>query len=217
MEEEDLKALAKQLSCPDGDLGRQVAEMMNESNIRMTLESIYTMNVSPGDHILEIGHGNALHLENLLNISENVHYTGLEISETMHEEAKIINQEYLEKGIAEFTFYNGIKIPFEEKSFDKIFTVNTLYFWENPVDFLKEIYRVLKDKGSFILTYLEENTLKKVPFTRYGFNIYSQSEIEHFLAESGFAKALKRTKTDEVKSKTGEQIEREFVVLNITK
>lgn len=217
MEEKDLKALAEQLSCPSGDFGKQVAEMMNESNIRMTLESIAAINIRHENHILEIGHGNALHLNEILNAAENIRYTGLEISETMHQEAGRINQKFTENNTACFILYDGEKLPFEEKTFDKIFTVNTLYFWKNPVSFLNEIHRVLKDRGSFVLTFIEEKTLRKIPFAKYGFNIYSQAEIEHMLADSGFAKVLKRTKKDQVKSKTGEQIEREFVVLNITK
>ncbi len=217
MDEKDLKTLAEQLSCPSGDFGKRVAEMMNESNIRMTLESIVAMKIRPGDHILEIGHGNALHLKEILDAAENIRYTGLEISETMHQEAKRINQNFIKNNVAGFILYDGEKIPFEERSFDRIFTVNTLYFWKNPVSFLTEIHRVLKDNGSFILTLLEENTLRKIPFTRYGFNIWSQAEIEHLLVDSGFKKVLKSTKKDQVKSKTGEMIEREFVVLNITK
>ncbi len=38
--EEDLKELAKQLSRPYGDIGIQVANTMNETNITMTLNAI---------------------------------------------------------------------------------------------------------------------------------------------------------------------------------
>jgi SAM-dependent methyltransferase len=59
--------------------------------------------------------------------------------------------------------YEGKKLPFEDETFDKIFTVNTVYFWENPVEFLNEIYRVLKDDGTFVLTFGQRDFMEKLP------------------------------------------------------
>lgn len=217
MNEKDLKTLAEQLSHPKGEAGRQIAEMMHESNIQMTRASFAAMNLLSGNHILEIGHGNAAHVAELLSSTENLRYTGLEISETMHEEALRINSNDVNNSSVRFMLYNGEKLPFPEHSFDQVFTVNTFYFWPDPLSFLQEIHRVLKNRGTFVLTFLEEKTLRKIPFTQFGFHIRSQQETEHLLSEAGFKKVLKRTKKDVVTSKTGEQIEREFVVLSITK
>lgn len=148
MEEKDLKILAQNLANPQGEKGIEIGEMMNATNIGMTLESIKTLLLEDGEKILEIGHGNAGHLKNILDKAKELKYTGIDISETMNKEAGNLNKEF--KDQAEFILYEGKKLPFEDEVFDKIFTVNTVYFWENPVDFLNEIYRVLKDSGTFV-------------------------------------------------------------------
>jgi len=40
------------------------------------------------------------------------------------------------------------KIPFQDNEFNKVCTANTIYFWPNPHEDIKEIYRVLKIKES---------------------------------------------------------------------
>ena len=81
------------------------------------------------------------------------------------------------KPIAVFV-YDGQNIPFGEQSFDKIFTVNTLYFWKEPNTFLEEIYRVLRNNGTFVLTFGHKDFMSNLPFTQYGFQLYHTEDVE---------------------------------------
>lgn len=216
MKERDLKILAQNLGNPQGEKGIEVGEMMNATNIGMTLESIKTLLIEDHEHILEIGHGNAGHLKSILRIAKNLKYTGIDISETMHHEAKRINQEF--KNQADFVLYEGEKFPFEDEVFDKIFTVNTVYFWKNPVDYLNEIYRVLKDNGTFVLTFGQRDFMEKLPFTEYNFTLYNTNEMEELISKSHFKRMKISEKEEEIKSKTGDQfIKRNYTVLTIKK
>ena len=94
MEDKDLKILAQNLAHPQGEKGIEIGEMMNATNIGMTLESIHALMIEDNEHILEIGHGNAGHLKSFLKIAKNLKYTGIDISETMYQEAKHINIEF---------------------------------------------------------------------------------------------------------------------------
>lgn len=216
MEEKDLKILAQNLANPQGEKGIEIGEMMNATNIGMTLESIKTLLLEDGEKILEIGHGNAGHLKNILDKAKELKYTGIDISETMNKEAGNLNKEF--KDQAEFILYEGKKLPFEDGVFDKIFTVNTVYFWENPVDFLNEIYRVLKDRGTFVLTFGQKDFMEKLPFTAYDFRLYNNSELEELISQSHFKRMKISEKEEEIKSKTGnETINRIYTVLTIKK
>jgi SAM-dependent methyltransferase len=214
MTEQELKILAQQLSNPEGETGKDVAKMMNETNISMTKETIKALYLADSEKVLELGHGNAGHLSYLLDFAENINYTGLEISETMKSEAESINQKYLSQ--AKFQLYDGLKIPFENKNFDKIMTVNTIYFWENPVDFLNEIYRVLKDNGSFVLTFAKKDFMKTLPFTS-DFKLYNDEDIEYLISQTNFKRMIGSDKEEFITSKTGEQVKREYKVLTIKK
>ncbi|QQQ29643.1 class I SAM-dependent methyltransferase [Chryseobacterium indoltheticum] len=216
MEEKDLKILAQNLANPQGEKGVEIGEMMNATNIGMTLESIKTLLIEDDEHILEIGHGNAGHLKSILNKAKDLTYTGIDISETMRKEAQNLNEEF--KDQADFILYEGRKLPFEDEVFDKIFTVNTVYFWDNPVEFLNEIYRVLKNTGTFVLTFAQRDFMEKLPFTKFNFKLYNNDEMEELISESRFKRMKISEKEEEIKSKTGDElIKRNYTVLTIKK
>jgi len=216
MEKNDLKILEQNLANPQGEKGIEIGEMMNATNIGMTLESIKTLLIEDDENILEIGHGNAAHVKSLLSLAQNLKYTGIDISETMYYEARRLNKEF--KNQAEFVLYEGTKLPFEDKTFDKIFTVNTVYFWENPVEYLNEIYRVLKTEGTFVLTFGQRDFMEKLPFTEFNFKLYNNDEMEELISKSRFKRMKISEKEEEIKSKTGDQlIKRNYTILTIKK
>ncbi|UFH32057.1 class I SAM-dependent methyltransferase [Chryseobacterium sp. C-71] len=216
MEQKDLKILAQNLANPQGQKGIEIGEMMNATNIGMTLESIHALLIEDNEHILEIGHGNAGHLKSFLKIAKDLKYTGIDISETMHQEAKNLNSEF--KDQAEFVLYEGEKLPFQDEVFDKIFTVNTVYFWGNPVEYLNEIHRVLKDNGTFVLTFGQKDFMETLPFTAYDFTLYSNDEMQELISKSHFKRMKISEKEEEIKSKTGDGlIKRNYTVLTIKK
>ncbi|OUL64228.1 class I SAM-dependent methyltransferase [Flavobacterium sp. AJR] len=217
MKQEELQAIASQLKHPTGEKGIEMANMMHETNINMTLSSIRNLNISQGDKILELGHGNAAHLEYVMQQSTDLKYYGLEMSELMYGEARQINRNYVSQKQAFFSVYDGNTIPFPDATFDKIFTVNTLYFWQEPVKFLLEIYRVLNDKGIFSLTFAQESFMKKLPFTEFEFNLYDTEKAEKLISQTPFRIIDSETLTEKVKSKTGELVDREFTTLVLQK
>lgn len=207
---DDLKELAKQLGNPTGKIGIEVANMMNATNIGMTKHAIESLSLSKNDVVLELGYGNCGHLPFLMEQAENLKYFGLEISELMQQEAIKSNQNYIDNNSAEFELYNGTEIPFDAESFDKIFTVNTLYFWQNPDLLLNEIYRVLKPNGIFALTFADKSFMEKLPFTPFGFNLYSLKDAEELLQKNQFKILKSISQTEQVFSKTNEMVNRTF-------
>lgn len=217
MEQNDLQELASQLSHPKGEKGIQIADMMHATNIGMTLHAIGSLELSSNEKVLELGHGNAGHLAHILNDRPAVHYDGLEMSELMHEEAKKINATFVEKQQASFHVYDGEVIPFPDNSFDRIFTVNTIYFWSDPPALLAELYRVLKTGGRLCITFAQESFMKQLPFTTYGFELYTIDKLEKLMSNSLFNILKTESQTGQVMSKTGELMEREFTTVTLQK
>ena len=216
MDQEKLKILAQNLANPEGEKGIEIGEMMNATTIGMTLESIKELLIEDSEHILEIGHGNAGHVKSILNRAQNIKYTGIDISATMHNEAKRLNEAFRDQ--ADFVLYDGEKLPFEDNTFDKIFTVNTVYFWKQPVDYLNEVYRVLKKTGIFILTFAQKDFMEKLPFTQFDFTLYNTDEMEETVSGSYFSRMTVSERGEEVKSKTGDEtITRNYTILTIKK
>lgn len=217
MKQEELQAIASQLKHPKGEKGIEMANMMNETNINMTRHSIQNLHIASGNTILELGHGNAGHLEFIFEQAENLKYYGLEMSELMFQEARQINRNYVSQKQAFFSIYDGNTIPFQEASFDKIFTVNTLYFWQEPEKLLLEIYRVLKPKGILCITFAEESFMKQLPFTQFEFELYSTEKANKLIEKTPFKIINAPTQTEKVKSKTGELVDRAFTTLVLEK
>lgn len=217
MEEQDLKALSEQLMKPSGERGIEVANMMNENNIGMTVNSIENLELKGNEHILEIGHGNAGHLDYLLKKAEKLQYEGIDISELMIQEAVRINKAPIANKQAVFTLYDGTIIPFEQESFDAVFTVNTIYFWSDPAAFMNEIARVLKKGGRFALTFAEASFMEQLPFTKFNFTLYNLEAVQQLVDQVGLTIEKTDLQKEHIRSKTGEMVEREFVTVVIKK
>lgn len=186
---------------------------MNESNLSMTLASIEASNFEAKDQVLEIGHGNCGHLRYILEKAENLDYTGLEISETMQAEAKRMNS----NRAAQFVLYDGLTIPFENDSFDKLFTVNTVYFWKEPESFILEIERVLRKNGTFVLTLATKQFMEKLPFVQSRFSLFDEDSIRNLISHSQLTIEIVTKTSEMVMSKSLGEVQREFMVVKIKK
>ena len=216
--DKELQELASQLRCPNGIKGVEVADLMNETNISMTLHSIARLNLLDNDIILELGHGNCAHLPYILQQKKNLIYHGLDISELMNKEAKRINQQFVDRQQAAFYLYDGLNISFADSYFDRVFTVNTIYFWADPEFLISELYRVLKPKGILNITFGQQNYMKQQPLTQFGFTLYNNEKIEQLIDTTQFKIVGSDTQTETVKSKTGDGLaDREFTTFTLKK
>lgn len=217
MTENELQELAKQLGNPSGEFGKIVAKNMHEGNISMTNHAVELLQIKGKQKILEIGHGNAHHVTEILKTHTEIQYFGIDISALMHKEAVTANQTYIQNNRADFQLYDGLELPYPKNLFDGIFSVNTVYFWENPQAFLQEIYRVCSPNGHFCLTFADADFMKTLPFTDFGFQLYDLDMIKKWCIDSGFSIVETQQAKDHVKSKSGEMVHRLFYTLVLKK
>jgi ubiquinone/menaquinone biosynthesis C-methylase UbiE len=186
MEEEKYISMAAQLRKPEGEAGIKAGESMNQGNKFQNLQTIEAVNPSPNDKILEIGMGNGLFVKEILAKHPSIRYTGFDHSVIMVNEAKRINSESVAQGSAEFVLGDVSKLPFPEKSFNKILTINTVYFWKDIGATFRELRRVLKPGGTLIVSIRPKHQMENYPFTRYGFTMYSTAELKELLIANRF-------------------------------
>ncbi|MCZ4243207.1 class I SAM-dependent methyltransferase [Pedobacter punctiformis] len=215
--ENDLREVAAQLSCPQGEKGLKTAAMMNISNKGMTESAISAMTLQDGNQILEIGPGNANHLEYLLQQAENLAYTGADISPLMIEEASKINASFIQNNQAKFTLTNPDTLPFAAAVFNKVFTVNTIYFWKNPEQFLDEIFRILTPGGTFVLCFADKSFMENLPFTPFGFQLYNVDSATELLKKSAFDIEKTAELTEEIYNNIGQPVSRKYYVIRALK
>lgn len=179
--QEQLRAIEKQLRCPSGEMGIDIGKRMNNSNRSMIDNTIDLLQLQAQDTVLELGHGNGKHVHQLLAKATPIHYFGLDISVTMHEQAQLINQSLATKHAINFQLYNGVELPFESCTFDKIMTVNTIYFWKEPIRLMQEIGRVLKPRGKAIITFAHRSYLEAAATVGALFTIVDKADIRSLI------------------------------------
>ena len=215
--ETELQEIESQLHCPTGSKGIEMGKTMNETNIGMTLNTIKFLDIQDQHSVLEFGHGNCGHLSKLMAVAKDISYHGLEISEAMFDQAQRVNQDIISDKPIEFQLYDGETIPFQDNTFDRGMSVNTIYFCSNPVKLLDEIARVLKPNGYFVLTFAQKDFMKALPFIGDKFTLYDTESMQDLVNSSNIAWVQIADETEQVKNKAGDWVERRYSMVKLTK
>lgn len=185
-DQEQIKSFAAQLRQPSGEFATKIGELMNEGNLAMNLCTIENLKLSLNDKVLEIGMGNGFFVPKLFEQEESIQYIGCDFSEAMVAESSSFNTSLINAGKVSFVRANVANMPFEDQQFNKIFTVNTLYFWEDVPAVFEELKRVLKPDGILNLTIRPKSIMDQLPISSYGFTTYSKEDITKTIEKNGF-------------------------------
>ena len=215
--DERLRELAAQFRCPIGEQGLKTGENMFKTNKHITEISMDILNPRPNETVMEIGCGVSRQAEILFNKFPDTTFWGVEMSPDMLQVAQEVNREKINQGKAAFFFSDGKTLPLPNSSCHKIFTVNTLYFWEQPKEYLMEIHRVLAPTGRFCLTFAIDEFMGKLPFSQYGFTLYNQATAEALFQDLPFSKVSVRTETEPHVSHVSDYADRKVVFLLVQK
>jgi len=132
------------------------------------------------ENAVEVGVGSGLFAEPL-GIK-----TGIEPSEAMREKAKERGINVID-GVAEY-------LPWKDNSIDYVLMVTTICFVDDAKKSLSEVYRVLQNRGSFVIGFVDKNSpvgqlyqknMKKSLFYKDA-TFYSTEELYEYLKEAGF-------------------------------
>ncbi len=186
MDEKQAQETAAQLRKPYGENGIKTGEWMSHGNQHIIRAALELVSAKAGDNILEVGMGNGFFVKEIVSKHPKIFYTGCDYSALMIEESQKENAEWILNGQATFVLSEFLALPFAGHSFNKIVTINTIYFWDEEVKVLNEIKRVLQPNGKFIIGFRPKHQTEKYPFTKYGFNLFSKDSIVKLLSENGF-------------------------------
>lgn len=137
---------------PTGIVGTYIGEKMVRQHKLETVWTIELLNLQPKERVLELGCGAGYAMKHILEQNAVELVVGLDISPTVIKSARKRNKKAIEVDRAILIHGNVQSLPFPERSFDKIFSIHTVYFWEDIYETLSEINRVLKPGGTFIIT-----------------------------------------------------------------
>ncbi|MFE4132261.1 class I SAM-dependent methyltransferase [Peribacillus sp. YIM B13482] len=179
------KWIGSQLKNPKGPLSKWVGRYMERGNHTINDWTIGLLNSNGNEKILEVGMGNGSTLTRLAQVNILGRNYGVDISEKMVKEAMRRNRKYLYDGVVDIQVANIESLPFRNDFFDKVFTVHTIYFWDDIDQGICEAYRVLKPHGMLFLSIMDKTNMEMMEQTK-DFKLYSIQEIESSLVQCGF-------------------------------
>jgi len=173
---------SKQAGKPSGIFGRFVmSRIFDKGNSELNNFVKETLSVKKSDHILEIGCGTGSLLKIIANDLENGIVEGIDFSKTMISIAKKKNKKEIRNKRVIIRSGNFEELQFEDNSYDKIFSVNTIYFWQNPVFTISKAIDLLKANGMIVLGFHDKEELEKMDLDENIFQLYSIDDVINLL------------------------------------
>ena len=115
---------------------------------------------------------------------------GVDYSHLAVERSSELNENAIAQGRCEIIRASVSDLPFEDNLFDIATAFETVYFWQDFVNDLKEVARVLKDNGIIFIANealpIEDDERQRHIRELLDMNIYSAEELESSLLEAGF-------------------------------
>jgi len=179
---------SEQAKKPSGIFGRLIMPIIfDRGNVAINKFMGDLLTLKENDHVLEIGFGTGKFINEMAKFLNEGLFEGIDLSNTMVVMAERKNRKYIANGkviIAQGDFGETV---YRNDSFDKICSANTIYFWPNPDNYAKKIFRILKPGGKLILAFEDSNQLKSKPLSTIVFKFYSLDEIENLFNRNGFS------------------------------
>ncbi|MGL4989923.1 MAG: class I SAM-dependent methyltransferase [Sarcina sp.] len=179
----------KNAACPEGDDGREILNTMNENHGDLTSWGFEHVNF--GNKVLDIGCGGGAAIARVATISDTSIIYGCDISPTSIKCSAEKNKNLIEEGRVFLKQSSVSDLDYCSDKFDTIYSIESLYFWPNQQEDLKEVHRILKAGGTF-MTALEmvggKLSEKSLAIAEHlDMNCPTESELEVLLKNAGFS------------------------------
>ena len=182
-----LEYFGSQCGNPRGIIGNIMTWGMNRANKEMYRAIVNAVRLDSGKEILDVGYGNGYLIEQLYDKAKCKIY-GIDISNDMLEQASKKNKQGINKGMIQLSVGDCCNLNFGNNSFDIVTTMNTIYFWNDTLKGMQEIYRVLKNDGIFINAVFTRESLEKVAYTKNVFKFFEREDYIILGKQAGFQK-----------------------------
>lgn len=179
--------IARQSAHPTGLLGHLVARVMAFDTAAVNRHVLEVLGAKPGERILELGCGHGRALRQVAEAAAPACAVGVDPSPVMCGVARRHNRRAIEAGHARVEPGDSRHIPEPDASFDKVFSVHTLYFWPDLAEGLREIRRVLRSGGELLMAFHSgENAAVAANLPSSVYDMRRDEEVADALERTGF-------------------------------
>jgi cyclopropane fatty-acyl-phospholipid synthase-like methyltransferase len=178
-----------QFGRPRGALGYLAGYIMGHrpSNLERNDWALSLLEIKPADRILEIGFGPGLAAGKAAGKGAEV--VGIDRSELMVRQATRRNKELIESGKLKLMLRSVEMLTPELGLFDKIYSVNVVQFWKEPVAVFHRLRNLLKPGGVALTAYMPRHAGAKDEDA-----VQKGKQIEGWLRDAGFGQVTTQTR-----------------------
>ena len=174
---------------PVGLGGKIMVALMNLGHSPVARWGLRFLELTPDAEVLDCGCGGGENIKRLLKLCPKGTVWGIDYSPVSVEKSKRVNEAAVTKGRCDVLRASVTELPFESEQFNAVTAFETVYFWPDLPQCFREVWRVLKSGGTFLICN-ESNgdTDKDEKWTEIigGMTIYKDIELKSCLEQAGF-------------------------------
>jgi ubiquinone/menaquinone biosynthesis C-methylase UbiE len=179
--------IATQARHPHGLLGAILGRLMAHETAADNERAIAMLRIESKDRVLDIGTGHGRSLGVMADLADKGLVVGVDASDTVLRIAARRNRTSIKAGRVRLEKAPSDALPFGDASFDKAMAVHTLYFWNPAQPHLREIARVLKKNGLFVVGFRPaEDAIVTARFPDTVYTFRTMATVEALLVDAGF-------------------------------
>ncbi len=182
------RMLSLQARKPTGLIGRYVmTRIFNIGNAELNAFVKEMLDLKENDKVLEIGFGPGKLINEMAEIATKGLVEGIDFSETMLKQASRVNRHHIANDRVILHEGECSSLPFGDGYFDKLCSINTIYFWDKPDQYFSEMLRVIKPGGKIVIGFRDNEQMSNLNISKDIFNTYSLDEVLRLLSNAGFS------------------------------
>ena len=179
-------SLSENFGNPKGLIGSLMLSGMNMGHTPMAKWGFAQFEVPKDAVVVDIGCGGGYNVKRLLALGSEGHVFGVDISEESVKKSKAVNKAALGTR-CDIVQASVEALPFDDGVLDLATAFETVYFWPDIAENFKEVRRVLRDGGHFVVINDPGDPNKhwedKIP----GMRSYTAEQIAEAMEGAGFA------------------------------
>lgn len=172
--------LIKQSKEPKGFIGKTMIHIMNVAHKERINWALNKLGIKRNSVVLDIGCGGGKTINIISKVATEGKVCGIDYSKDSVETTKNKNKKAVEKGLVEILRASVSDIPYSEETFDFVTAVQTHFYWPDLKNDIKEVYRIVKKNGTFIIA----SELYKIKYHMKHYK--TNEELKGLFKEAGF-------------------------------
>ena len=182
------KLQAQQLSHPSGLVGRLIlAPMWNRRNSALNDVALERLDLRPDDLVLEVGFGGGYLIGRMAAVVTEGRLAGLDVSQAMVDVCSKRFRALIQAGRLDLQCASAESLPYPDGHFTKACTVNSIFYWLDAQQVIREFGRVLETGARLVMCFTCPESLRGKPFSQHGLKLYQVEQVEQMMRTAGLA------------------------------